>query len=50
MSVNKFCSFLAFGVGLSMLSAFSDSARRLLMCLLIHWCWKYYIVVVDAVI
>ena len=29
MSVNKFCSFLAFGVGLSgMLSAFSDSARE----------------------
>lgn len=29
MSVNKFCSFLAFGVGLSgMLSAFSDSSRE----------------------
>lgn len=29
MSVNKFCSFLAFRVGLSgMLSAFSDSARE----------------------
>lgn len=29
MSVNKFCTFPAFGVGLSgMLSAFSDSSRE----------------------